>query len=76
MISVRIIVGGDDNAVGELAACQGLLCLLAIDEGIEFHKDLVKWKINTSAINLVSEISKFTKINFIMFKLVNASFCN
>lgn len=40
MVFVHVIVGRDNDAVGELASSQGLLCLLAVYHRVELHVNL------------------------------------
>ena len=40
MVLVRLEVAGDDDAVGELPAGEGVLRLLAVGDGRELHEDL------------------------------------
>ena len=40
VVLVRLEVAGDDDAVGELPAGEGVLRLLAVGDGRELHEDL------------------------------------
>ena len=52
VVLVGLEVAGDDDAVGELPAGEGVLRLLAVGDGLELHEDLATAG-NLKELNLI-----------------------